>query len=166
VNTTFRTKDLREHRDERDETAEPRIDRQALTQAVRDLEATQARVKQGAARVYEETRTDLVVKLLPVLDNLDRTIDAARDASDEALLSGLEMVRNQLEGVLREYGLERYDAAGEPFDPAFHEAVALQPVTDPQSVGRVVKVLAPGYRIGDRVLRAAKVTVGDRRVLY
>jgi molecular chaperone GrpE len=168
VNTTFRTNRLREEREERDmreerdETAEPGADRQALTRAVRDLEATQARVKQNAARVYEDTRTDLVVQLLPVLDNLDRTIEATRDASDQALLSGVEMVRGQLEAVLIQYGLERYDAVGEPFDPSRHEAIALEPVRDPALLRRVVKQLAPGYRLGERVLRAAKVTVGAR----
>ena len=166
MSTSFSTNYLRDERDERDERDdhdEPRVDRQALARALRDLEATQARVKLNAERVYEDTRTDLVVQLLPVLDNLDRTIAAARGASDEALLSGAEMVRGQLEAVLVQYGLERYDAVlAEPFDPSRHEAIALEPVRDHAMVQCVTKQLAPGYRRGDRVLRAAKVMVGAR----
>ena len=135
-------------------------DGSSLARALRDLEATQARVQQNAERVYEETRRKLVLDLLPVSDNLARTLEAAELASDAALVGGLRMVSAELGGVLVRYGVERVDATGQRFDPAIHEAVALVPVLDPKLVGAVVRQDAPGYRFAGKVLRAAKVSVG------
>jgi molecular chaperone GrpE len=137
-------------------------DAASLARAVRDLEAAQQRVQQNAERVYDEKRRELILELLPVLDNLDRTIAAAQTASDAALIDGVCMVRTQLESVLVRYGVERVDADGQPFDPALHEAVAAIPVVDPKLVGTVLRQLAPGYRFGGKVLRAAQVSVGVR----
>lgn len=134
-------------------------DRGSLLRALRELEATQARVQQNAQRVYDEQRRGLVIELLPVLDNLERTVAAAAAASDPALVTGLRMVLAGLEGVLVKYGVERVDASGR-FDPAIHDAVAAIPVLDPKLVGAVVQQAAPGYRFAGKVLRAAKVGVG------
>jgi molecular chaperone GrpE len=133
----------------------------ALARAVRDLEETQARVQQNAERVYNEKRRELVLELLPVLDNLDRTLAAAESASDAALVEGVRMVRTELESVLVRYGVERVDAPrGQRFDPTIHDAVAAVSVIDPRLVGAVVCQAAPGYRFAEKLLRAAKVSVG------
>lgn len=138
----------------------PTDERESLRRALRELEASEARVRRNAERVYDESRSKLVLELLPVLDNLDRTIEAARDNSDPALLEGVRMVRAQLDGVLARYGAEKIDATGQRFDPALHEAISAHPVADPQLAGMVLSQLQPGYRYGDRLLRAAKVAVG------
>jgi molecular chaperone GrpE (heat shock protein) len=142
------------------EAAAEVADRSSLLRALRDLEATQARVQQNAERVYDEKRRGLVLELLPVLDDLERTVAAAASASDPALVTGLRMVLAGLEGVLVRYGVERVNAASGRFDPAIHEAVAAIPVLDPKLVGAVVQQVSPGYRFGGKVLRAAKVSVG------
>ena len=109
-----------------------------------------------------ETQEQLVGKLLPILDDLDRTIRAAAVASGDAraLVEGVRLVRSQLEGVLRGYGAERVDARDQAFDPKCHEAVSMIPVADPRGHGRVLDQLEAGYRFGDRLLRPAKVVVG------
>src|SRR5262245_19324330 len=89
------------------DAAEP-VDRQSALRALRSLEATEARLARNARRELDDARGKLIQELLPVLDNLDRTIRAAYDArSDRAMLDGVRMVRHQLEGVLRGYGVER-----------------------------------------------------------
>ncbi|MCB9562299.1 MAG: nucleotide exchange factor GrpE [Kofleriaceae bacterium] len=133
-------------------------DRAALRAAIADLEAARGRVERDAARVLDETRERLVGDLLPVLDSLDRA-RADRSASGEAT-EGIERIRAQLEGVLRGYGLERFDAVGAAFDPRDHEAVALCDVVDPARDGTVVAQWEPGYRMGGRLLRPARVQVG------
>ena len=137
----------------------PEPDRATMTRALRELEAAQARVERDAQRVNEETRTKLVGELLPVLDNLDRTIRAAKHG-DPALVQGVRLVRSQLEGVLRGYGVERIDATGQRFDPKQHEAISVVPVFEPAQHGLVLEQVEPGYRFGDRLLRPAKVVVG------
>lgn len=136
------------------------VERSAALRALRNLEATEARLERNARREAEETRGKLVQELLPVLDNLDRTIRAAHGRSDPALLEGVRMVRQQLEGVLRGYGVERIEALGQRFDPAVHEAVGMIAVDDPQRHGAVVHQAEPGYRMSGRLLRPARVSVG------
>jgi molecular chaperone GrpE len=135
-------------------------DPEPLTNALRELEAARARVERGARQVHDETRSKLVASLLPVLDNLDRTIRAAED-NDEApaLLEGTRQVRAQLERVLCGYGIERIDALGQLFDPTLHDAIHVTRSRDPAFDRRVVDQLEPGYRFGDRLLRPAKVVV-------
>jgi len=137
------------------------VDRQSALRALRNLEATEARLARNAKRELDEARGKLVQELLPVLDNLDRTIRAAYAAhSDRAMLDGVRLVRQQLEGVLRGYGVERIEALDQRFDPSVHEAIGVAAVSDPRRHGVVVQQAEPGYRFGDRLLRPAKVSVG------
>ena len=135
---------------------------ETLRKALDDLAASEARVKRDAQRVSDETRAKLVGDLLPVVDNLDRTLAASRASSDRALVQGVEMVRTQLEGVLARYGVERVDARGERFDPRLHEAISMREVDD-EEVGHVVDQAEAGYRFGGKLMRPAKVVVGASR---
>lgn len=93
---------------------------------------------------------------LPVLDNLDRAIALGTPAEAE----GMRLIRKQLMQVLERHGLERFGAVGERFDPRVHEAMDVARVADPELHGAVVAEWQPGYRIGERVVRAARVQVG------
>jgi molecular chaperone GrpE (heat shock protein) len=128
--------------------------------ALRNLEATEARLERNARREADDARGKLVQELLPVLDNLDRTIRAAGTGRDPAMLEGVRLVRHQLEGVLRGYGVERVDAVGQRFDPGVHEAIGVTAVADPARHGVVMQQAEPGYRFSGRLLRPAKVSVG------
>ena len=144
---------------ERQHQEEQARERESLRRALRDLEAAEERVKRNAERVYEEARSSLVLALFPVLDNLDRSIEAARAGGNPALLKGVEMVRKQLDEVLVRYGAERIDATGRRFDPSEQEAVAKVPAEDPTRHMMVLEQVAPGYRFGSRLLRPARVVV-------
>jgi len=141
--------------------ADPATDRAAALRALRNLEAAEARVERNAKRETEEAKGKLVMELLPVLDNLDRTLDAAaQHGGDPAMLEGVRMVRAQLEGVLTKYGVEMIEATGKRFDPSIHEAIGLAPVADPMANGTVMIQHQPGYQFAGRLLRPAKVLVG------
>jgi molecular chaperone GrpE len=141
--------------------ARSEVDRQAALRALRNLEATEARLERNAKRDVDEARGKLVQELLPVLDNLDRTIRAAHAGrSDPAMLEGVRLVRHQLDGVLRGYGVERLDALDQRFDPSLHEAIGVTVVSDPRRHGVVVLQAEPGYRFAGKLLRPAKVNVG------
>lgn len=136
-------------------------DRERLARAVNELEAAKQRVARDAAAVHEETRAKLVSELLPVLDNFDRAIAVAETRGDApSVVEGMQLIRRQLATVLEGYGLVRFDAVGVAFDPQVHEATSMIGVEDPSQDRMVVAQHEPGYRFGDRLLRAAKVVVG------
>lgn len=138
----------------------PGPDRAALSRALRDLESAKSRVERDAKAATQEMQRDLVLRLLPVLDNLDRTIKAAEESGDApSVVEGIYLVRSQMESVLRGYGVERIDAVNKRFDPKFHEAISTLPVVDPAVNGLVLDQLEPGYRFGETLLRPARVVV-------
>lgn len=157
--------------DMRDVDAEPAVqaapgrpDLQSMTRALRELEAAKARVERDAARAAQEMRERLVLELLPLLDNLDRTIRAAQNSGDApAVVEGARLLRTQFASLLSKYGVERIDSRHQAFDPAIHEAVGTVPVSHPAANNVVVDQVEPGYRYGDRLLRPAKVVVGRTR---
>ena len=113
------------------------------------------RVDRDRLAVVEQAVGTLLSELLPVLDDVDR----ARQHDD--LHGAFKGVGEALEAVTAKLGLERFGEVGEPFDPAVHEAL-MQAEPDPeQSVATCAAVLQPGYRVGQRVLRPARVSVAE-----
>ena len=114
-----------------------------------------ARERQDAVRYGTES---LLRDLLPVIDDLDRALDAASGGGNgKSLAEGVELVRKAFVDALQRNGVERVAAAGERFDPAQHEAVAY--VESPHEPQRVIEEHRAGYRLNDRLLRPAMVTV-------
>ena len=113
--------------------------------------------EQRAAEKVRATEK-LVCDLLPVLDDFERTIKYGRENGEEGLLGGVEAVQSKLLDVLKRSGLEVIDRAGEPFDALQEQAVAMVPNPDAYEE-TVADVYQKGYRMGDKVLRAAMVTV-------
>ncbi len=120
-------------------------------------------VRRRAQRDREESARyageALVRDVIPVLDNLDRALDAARAAGDApSILDGLELVRRDFLKVLERHGVTRYSALGQRFDPNQHEAMArvVSPDREPDTV---IGEIAPGYSLRGRVLRPAQVAV-------
>jgi molecular chaperone GrpE len=127
-----------------------------------EFEQVKARLRRDTAREIERGTRSVITEMLDVVDNLDRAIAAATQSptSDQALLKGVQLVRDQFLAKLQGLGVTRVDALGQPFDAARHEAVSTAPVTDPAQDGNVVSVVREGYAIGDDLLRPATVVVG------
>lgn len=117
----------------------------------------QRRVLRDQEELHKFASQDLITDLLPVLDNLDRALEASgNDAGD--LLAGVRMVRTQMIRVLARYGVEELDCAGRPFDPNFHEAV-MQLASADHPPGTVLNEVEKGYTYNGRVIRPSKVVV-------
>ena len=108
---------------------------------------------------YTDGKTDAVEKILPVGDNFERALDAAKD--DEAIRAGIELIQKQFEKALTDLGVTEIDALGKPFDPNLHNAVMQQPAGEGEEHGTVKKVLLKGYKIGDKVVRHSMVIVAE-----
>jgi molecular chaperone GrpE len=121
-----------------------------------DFENYRKRVARDAVQAQERGVAKLAKELLPALDNLDRAIDAAED--EDPLLAGVRLVRSELGAALARLGVEVFASLGEVFDPNLHEAVAQQPVEGAAS-GAVAEVFQNGYRMGETIIRPARVLV-------
>lgn len=103
----------------------------------------------------------LLKELLPVVDNMERAIKAARDSTGgSALVQGVDLTLKQLAGALAKFGVQAVDTTGQAFDPAAHQAVSQVP-SDTIPVNHVVDEYQKGYRLHDRILRAAMVSVSS-----
>jgi molecular chaperone GrpE len=124
-----------------------------------DFENYQKRVQRDLAQERRYAHGPLAGDLLPVLDNLDRAVSAAKQVGETGpLVQGVAMVQTQLLDLLRRHGITRIEAQGQPFDPNLHQAVMQQPSAN-QPPNTVVQVLEQGFLIHDRVLRPARVAV-------
>ena len=140
-------------------TAAERDEYLALAQRTQaDFENYRKRVARESASAQTRGCILLAKELLPALDNLDRALEAA--AKDDPLLDGVRIVRSELSAALARTGIESFSPAGEAFDPSVHEAVATseQPA-DGAASGTVVEVYQPGYRLGETIIRPARVVV-------
>jgi molecular chaperone GrpE len=108
----------------------------------------------------ERAQADLARQLLETLDDLGRvTALEAENVTVHDVIEGIHMVERKLLQELEQAGFERVGSRGEPFDPNHHEAVATQPATDEAPAGTVGTLLQPGYRLGNVLLRPARVIV-------
>jgi molecular chaperone GrpE len=130
-----------------------------LLRTLAEAENVRRRVERTADERVKYANEALLRDLVPVLDNLDRALAAARGAGGSAnVVEGIELIRRELLRVLERHGVTRYSAIGQPFDPARHEAIA-RVVSAEAAPDTVVDETAPGYLLNGRVLRAALVAV-------
>lgn len=105
---------------------------------------------------------DVILSLLPVLDDFDRAKKSADDPSNEEVFSeGVTLVYNRLYNVLQNMGLKAITSTGERFDVELHEAITEIPVPDENMKGKVIDTLENGYMLNDKIIRHAKVVVGN-----
>jgi molecular chaperone GrpE len=129
-----------------------------------DFENYRKRAMRDAAAAQERGAVKLALALLPAIDNLERAlahvdIDAGADGNGtDSLVAGIKHVHSDVIAALGRAGIECYSPEGEQFDPQYHEAVAQQPAQGSQP-GVVVEVFQRGYRMGENVVRPARVVV-------
>jgi molecular chaperone GrpE len=155
---------LEETKRERDEYLE-------LAQRTRaDFENYRKRIAAETGQAARRGKAELARELIGVIDNLERALVAAavdpaealtgEVEADGALEQGALLTYRELHAILKRAGVEAYDPAGEPFDPAWHEALSTRSVEGAES-GTVLEVLEKGYRLDGQVIRAARVVVSE-----
>jgi molecular chaperone GrpE len=126
-----------------------------------DFENYRRRALREAAAAQDRGIAKLALELLPAVDNLDRALEVAKTVAtdgEDTLVSGIKLVHADVIAALARVGIEPFSPVGEAFDPQLHEAVAQQPV-DGAEPGTIVEVYQRGYRLGESVLRPARVVV-------
>lgn len=124
-----------------------------------DQENARRRIRQQSDEAVRRQKENLIRDILPVVDNLERAVDAARDGGNgKSIVEGVEMVLASMRDLLKQQGVVPVESVGKPFDPARHEAID-HVASDVHPPNTVVQEFHRGYQIGDRVLRPARVVV-------
>ena len=132
-----------------------------------DFENYRKRIERDRGEAHNRIVADVARKLLPVLDNLTRALDAERSVQNREskefrhFLHGIELISKQLNDVLESFGITPIDAVGQRFDPHVHEAVVTES-SDEYEPDTVIEEIARGYKLGDRLLRPSMVKVAAR----
>jgi len=116
------------------------------------------RVERDSELTYISLKGDIVKKILPVLDDLERALQ--NRSAEDPWANGIELVARKFQNILESEGVKKIEAVGTEFDPNFHEAISHEPADGVQS-GHVIGVVQNGYMIGERVIRPALVRVAQ-----
>jgi molecular chaperone GrpE len=135
-----------------------------LLRTTADFDNFKKRAAREKIEAAQYANYSLIQKLLPVLDNFEMALAAAQNVKEQkndSLQSGVAMIQQQLKSALAETGLEEINAAGQPFDPNFHEAISEQESAE-VAEGNVLQQLRKGYKLKERLLRPATVVVAKK----
>lgn len=133
--------------------------KQQLMRVAADFDNFRRRSKREIQEAQMRGKDEAVLEMLPIMDNLERAVQASAGAEDvAAVVSGVQMVLKLFEDTASRMGLNRVKSVGERFDPAVHDAIQQQE-TDAQPPGTIIAEVAAGYMFGKRLIRPAMVVV-------
>ena len=127
-----------------------------------EFENYKRRTTKERADLFKTANQELMVALLPVLDDFDRARHHTKDTDDaQAVRESVDIIYNKLNNTLTQKGLTTMDAKGGDFDPELHEAITQIPAPSEDLKGKIVDEVEKGYYLGDKVIRHAKVVLGN-----
>ncbi|MFV8334581.1 nucleotide exchange factor GrpE [Flavobacterium sp. RSP29] len=127
-----------------------------------EFENYKRRTTKERIELFKTANQEVLLAMLPVLDDFDRAITEISKSEDELLLKGVELIHEKLKNTLVSKGLEQVDVkAGDAFDADFAEAITQIPAPSEKMKGKIVDVLEKGYKLGDKIIRFPKVVLGQ-----
>ncbi len=114
------------------------------------------------AELIKSAAEKIMVAELPVVDDMDRALENMEKGMDaDACIEGFKLIVHKFKNILTQNGLEKIETEGQDFDTDYHEAIALIPAPAEELKGKILDCVQPGYKLGDKVIRHAKVAVGQ-----
>lgn len=127
-----------------------------------EFENYKRRTAKERIELFKTANQDVLLALLPVLDDFDRALSEIKKTDDNILIQGVELIQEKLKNTLVSKGLEQVDVkAGDAFDADFAEAITQIPAPSPKMKGKIVDVIEKGYKLGDKIIRFPKVVIGN-----
>lgn len=127
-----------------------------------EFENFKKRTSKERMDLFKTAGQDIMVSLLPVLDDFERALNEISKSEDKELFKGVELIYNKFRDTLKNKGLEQVEvAAGDTFDAEIHEAVTQIPAPEEKMKGKIIDVIEKGFKLGERVIRHPKVVVGN-----
>lgn len=129
---------------------------------VAEFENIRKRTQRERVQLFEDARINALQSFLPVYDDFERTINNIPETADDSFIKGVKLVYNKFSTAMKQMGVEPIDETGVPFSVDFHDALLRQPAPDDKTPSdTVLQVLETGYRMGEKVIRHAKVIVSE-----
>jgi molecular chaperone GrpE len=126
-----------------------------------EFENYKKRTSRERIELFSTANKELMLALLPVLDDFERGLNEIEKSSDGALLEGMKLIYNKFKNTLTQKGLKEVEVKpGDVFDPEIHEAISQIPVPDKKLKGKIIDVVEKGYKLGDTIIRYPKVVMG------
>ncbi|SDS03873.1 nucleotide exchange factor GrpE [Gramella sp. MAR_2010_147] len=126
-----------------------------------EFENYKRRTSKERLELFKTANQEVMTAMLPIMDDFDRALNELKKAGDENLLKGIELIHNKLKETLKAKGLERMEVEhGSDFDSEIHEAITQIPAPSDDLKGKIVDVVEPGYKLGERIIRYPKVVTG------
>jgi len=127
-----------------------------------EFENFRRRSRKETADAKEKGRSDMVLAVLPVIDDFERALSSINESTESKdVYEGVELIYNKFKNILSEQGLQEMQPVGETFDPDYHEAMTKMQAPSEDQKGKVIDVVEKGYMLNDRIVRHAKVVVGE-----
>lgn len=168
VNETTEQVDNQEEREQVELTEEEKLKQEVqelndkYLRIYSEFENFRRRTAKERLELLKSAGQDILSALLPVVDDFDRAVKTQETSEDLASLKeGMTLVHNKLHNILQQKGLKQFESIGKEFDSDYHEAITKIPAPDKKLKGKIVDEIEKGYMLNDKVLRFAKVVVGE-----
>lgn len=127
-----------------------------------EFENFKKRTSKERMDLFKTAGQEVIVALLPVMDDFDRALKELSKSDDKEMFKGVELISNKFKETLKNKGLEEVEAKqGDAFDAEVHDAITQIPAPDKKLKGKIIDVVEKGFRLGDRIIRHPKVVVGN-----
>ncbi|HAH54168.1 MAG TPA: nucleotide exchange factor GrpE [Flavobacterium sp.] len=127
-----------------------------------EFENYKRRTARERIELFKTANQEVLLALLPVLDDFDRALSEIKKTDDNILIQGVELIQEKFKNTLFSKGLEQVDVnVGDAFDADFAEAITQIPAPSPKMKGKIVDVIEKGYKLGDKIIRFPKVVIGN-----
>jgi len=127
-----------------------------------EFENYKRRTSKERMDLFKTAGQEVIVSLLPVMDDFDRALKELSKSEDKEMFKGVELISNKFKETLKNKGLEQVEAnPGDTFDAEVHDAITQIPAPDKKMKGKIIDVVEKGFKLGDRIIRHPKVVVGN-----
>ncbi|WP_396638489.1 nucleotide exchange factor GrpE [Maribacter sp. R77961] len=127
-----------------------------------EFENYKKRTSKERMDLFKTAGQEVIVSLLPVLDDFDRALKELSKSEDKEMFKGVQLINGKLNETLKSKGLQNVEVSiGDTFDAEVHEAITQIPAPDKKMKGKVIDVIEKGFKLGDRIIRHPKVVVGN-----
>ena len=127
-----------------------------------EFENFKKRTSKERMELFKTAGQEVIVALLPVMDDFDRALPEISKSEDKEMYKGVELIRNKLKETLKSKGLEEIKIkAGDTFDAEVHDAITQIPAPSKKLKGKIIDVVEKGFKLGDKIIRHPKVVVGN-----